>query len=46
MQHVLVALQQEKSSAYRILIFVISLFGWIPVAVAPSPLCTPLQDSN
>jgi len=27
MQHVLVVLQQEKSSSYSILIFVISLFG-------------------
>jgi len=27
MQHVLVALQQEKSSCYSILIFAVSLFG-------------------
>ena len=42
MQHVLAVLQQEKSSRYSILIFVISLFEfplpWMPGAVDPPPL--------
>jgi len=45
MQHVLVALQQEKSSSYSIYIFVISLFGCPPALdargrrpVRPPPL--------
>ena len=49
MQHVLVDLQEEKSSSYSILIFVILLFGCPPALdawgrgpVRPPPLCTPL----
>jgi len=52
MQHVLVALQYEKSSSYNIYIFEISLFGCPPTLDAcgrcsfrphPQPLCTPLN---
>jgi len=37
MQHVLVDLQQEKSSSYSISIFVISLFGCPPGIGCPGP---------
>jgi len=40
MQQILVALQQEKSSSYRIFIFVISLFDCRGRRLVFSPLCT------
>ena len=48
MQHVLVAVQQEKSFSYSILIFVISLFG-CPPAFNPRgrrPICIPLHATG
>jgi len=41
MQHILATLQQEKSSSYSILVFVISLFGYPGPSSRPL-LCTPL----
>ena len=48
MQHLLVALQQEKSSCNSIFIFAVSLFGYHlaldarAVGMFTPPLCTPL----